>query len=68
MSKALKIAILMAGLPLLLGINEAAAGGPAPPGSGYCPTGTCGSRGGRYADDLKNCKKENCPGQQSRQR
>ena len=29
-------------------------------GGGYCPTGTCSKGGGPRANDLKNCKKENC--------
>lgn len=29
-------------------------------GGGYCPTGTCSKGSGPRANDLKNCKKENC--------
>jgi hypothetical protein len=28
---------------------------------GYCPTGTCSRHGKWHANNVKNCKKENCP-------
>lgn len=61
---AIATAILMAVLPLLLGSNEAAAQRrqrDAGPDSGRCPAGTCAQNGGAYANNVKNCKKENCP-------
>ena len=59
MLKTLMMAILVAGLPLLLAINEAT-GAAEGPHSGYCPAGTCADNGGPFADNVNNCRKENC--------
>jgi hypothetical protein len=29
---------------------------------GYCPKGTCAKDGGKRACNIKNCRKQNCPG------
>jgi hypothetical protein len=58
MLKAFAMVILVAGLPLLLGINEAAAKRGAH--SGSCPVGTCAQDGGAYAKNVNHCSKENC--------
>ena len=57
MLKALAVAILAAGLPLLFGINEAAAKRGAL--RGICPVG-CAKDGSTYAANIRNCSIKNC--------
>lgn len=57
MLKALTMAILVAGLPLLLGINEASAKRGAL--RGICPEG-CAKDGSTYAANIRNCSIKNC--------
>ena len=57
MLKALAVAILVAGLPLLLGTNEASAKRGAL--RGICPVG-CAKDGSTYAKNIRNCSVQNC--------
>ena len=61
--KAVVLAIIGAGMMLALGVSDTQAQRAyrdGISGGGYCPTGTCSKGGGPRANDLKNCKKENC--------
>jgi hypothetical protein len=57
MLKALTVAILVAGLPLLLATDEAAAKRGAL--RGICPVG-CAKDGSTYAANIRNCSIKNC--------
>ena len=58
MLKALTVAILVAGLPVLLGINEASAMGRGAL-RGICPEG-CAKDGSTYTDNIRTCSIKNC--------
>ena len=57
MLKALTVAVLVAGMPLLLATDEAAAKRGAL--RGICPAG-CAKDGSTYAANIRNCSIKNC--------
>ena len=54
--------VLLAALPLLGGIENAAAqtASQQPKNAGKCPDGTCGKSGGQWAKDTRNCSASYC--------